>query len=107
MTFNRNKIRRATCNYPGAKAYIYKNYSIMYSLEKTADGAPARAVSIVSHGIPNIPPTGSDIAGILDYFQFDIKRPVTHFKIRHPGEFGMGDSLYYMQAIGMNPCTAV
>lgn len=99
MSFNKNKMKKVSGFVQGASSYIYKNYSIIYSLAETFDGAPARAVSIVSHGIPNIPPAETDINGILAYFKFDISRPNEHFTIQHPGEFGMGDSIYYLQAI--------
>lgn len=99
MAFNKSKMKKVPGFPPGISSYIYKNYSIVYSLAETVDGAPARAVSIVSHGIPCIPPTETDINGILEYFKFDKSLPIEHFTLQHPGEIGMGDSIYYLQAI--------
>ncbi len=99
MAFNRRKMKKVPGASPGTSSYIYKNLSIIYSLAKTSGGEPAKAVSIASHGIPCIPPTETDISGILAFFEFDSSRPVEHFTVQHPGVFGMGDSIYYLQAI--------
>ena len=99
MAFNKKKMKKVYGLPPGFSSYLYKNYSIVYSLAETCRGEPAKAVSIVSHGIPCIPPTEADINGILDFFKFDQSRPIENFTLQHPGETGMGDSLYYLQTI--------